>query len=136
MEGGDVLYNTYWIRFARGQTTFEQAVEKSKTLFEEAAQAGAGRIIHLSVVNASPDSRLPYFRGKGQLEEILKGMGIPYAIIRPTLAFCEGDPLLNNMAKALRRFPVVPVFGLGEHQVQPIYARGLTVQAVEAGSRR
>lgn len=29
------------------------------------------------MVNAPPDSRLPYLRGKGQVEEILKGMGYP-----------------------------------------------------------
>ena len=32
------------------------------------------------------------------MEKILKGMGIPYAIIRPTLVFGEGGLLLNNMA--------------------------------------
>ena len=50
-----------------------------------AVRAGIGRIVHFPVANASPDSALPYFRGKGQAEEILqemgKDMGIPYAII-------------------------------------------------------
>ena len=64
------------------------------------------------------------------------GMGIPYSIIRPTLVFGEGDLLLNNMAWALRRFPVFPVFGEGDYQVQPIYAEDLAAQAVAAGSRR
>ena len=34
MEGAGVLYNTYWVRFGRGETTFDQAVENSKTLFD------------------------------------------------------------------------------------------------------
>ena len=62
-------------------------------------------------------------------------MGIPYAIIRPTLVFGEGDLLLNNMAWALRRFPVFPIFGNGEYQVQPMYAGDLAAQPVAAGSR-
>ena len=49
-------------------------------------------------------------------------MGIPYAIIRPTLVFGEGDLLLDNMAWALRCFPVFPVFENGDYKVQPIYA--------------
>lgn len=134
MEGTGVLYNTYWIRFGRGRHTFEQAAENSRTLFEAAAEAGVGRIVHFSVANASSASRLPYFRGKGRVEEILKGMGISYAIIRPTLVFGEGDLLLNNMAWALRRFPVFPVFGKGDYQVQPIFAEDLASQAVAAGS--
>ena len=88
------------------------------------------------MANASSESRLPYFRGKGQVEEILQDMGIPYAIIRPTLVFGEGDLLLNNMAWSLRRFPEFPVFGKGDYQIQPIYAEDPAAQAVEAGSGR
>ena len=104
-------------------------------LLESAARAGVGRIVHFSVANASSDSRLPYFRGKGQVEEILRDTGIPYAIIRPTLVFCQGDLLLNNMAWALRRFPLFPVFGRGDYQVQPVYAEDVAALAVSAGSR-
>ena len=64
MEGGGVLYNTYWIRFGRGRTTFEQAVANSRTLFEAAREAGVGRVVHFSVANDSTESRLPYFREK------------------------------------------------------------------------
>ena len=135
MEGANVLYNTYWIRFGRGRTTFDQAVENSRILYEAAALAGVGRIVHFSVANATTDSKLPYFWGKGQVEEILMGMGNPYTIIRPTLVFGEGDRLLNNMAWALRRFPVFPVFGKGDYQVQPIHAGDLAHLAVAAGSR-
>ena len=135
VQGAGVLYNTYWIRFGRGRTTFDQAVENSRMLFDVAAKADVGRIVHFSVANDSTDSRLPYFRGKGQVEEILQNMGIPYAIIRPTLVFGEGDLLLNNMAWALRRFPVFPVFGSGDYQVQPIYAEDLAAQAVDGGLR-
>ncbi len=136
MEGAGVLYNTYWIRFGRERNTFEQAVENSRVLFDAGADAGVGRIVHFSVANASPDSRLPYFRGKGQVEEILKGMGVSHAIIRPTLVFGEGDLLLNNMAWALRRFPVFPVYGSGDCLIQPVFAEDLAAQAVEAGSGR
>ena len=66
---------------------------------------------------------------------MLKGLGVPYAIIRPTLVFGVGDLLLNNMAWALRRFPVFPVCGNGDYPVQPIYAEDLAAQAVEAGSQ-
>ena len=66
---------------------------------------------------------------------MLKGLGVPYAIIRPTLVFGDGDLLLNNMAWALRRFPVFPVCGSGDYPVQPVYAEDLAAQAVEAGSQ-
>ena len=62
------------------------------------------------------------------------GLGVTYAIIRPTLVFGVGDLLLNNMAWALRRFPVFPVYGSGDYPVQPVYVEDLAAQAVEAGS--
>ena len=135
MEGADVLYNTYWIRFAHGRTTFDRAVENTRTLFKAAKRAGVQRVVHFSVSNVSSESGLPYFRGKAQVEDMLKGLGVPYAVIRPTLVFGDGDLLLNNMAWALRRFPVFPVYGNGDYPVQPIYAEDLAAQAVEAGSQ-
>ena len=48
------------------------------------------------MVSASPESRLPYFRGKGQVEEIIKSMVIPYAVIRPPW-IRRGRPAAENM---------------------------------------
>ena len=135
MRGASVLYNTYWVRFERGQTTFDRAVENSGVLFEAAAKAGISRIVHISVSNASSGSSLPYFRGKGRVEESLKGLGVPYSTIRPTLTFGAGDLLMNNMAWALRRFPFFPICGSGDYPVQPIYAGDLADQAVAAASQ-
>ena len=135
MQGAGVFYNTYWVRYAHGRITFDLAVENTRTLFEAAKRAGVGRIVHFSVTNVSSGSALPYFRGKAQVEAMLVGLGIPYAIIRPTLVFGVGDLLLNNMAWALRRFPVFPVYGNGDYPVQPVYVEDLAAQAVQAGSQ-
>ena len=134
MEGAEVLYNTYWIRFERGDTTFDGAVENSKLLFEAAIDAGISKIVHISVSNPSPNSQLPYFSGKWRVEEALQDSGIPYAIIRPTLVFGKSDLLLNNIAWAIRRFPFFPIYGNGNYQVQPIFAEDLAIQAVAAAS--
>ena len=48
MEGADVFYNTYWMRFARGRITFDRAVENTNTLFMADKRAGVGRIVHFS----------------------------------------------------------------------------------------
>ena len=108
MQGAGVLYNTYWVRFEHGRTTFARAVENTRTLFEAAERAGVGRIVHLSVANASSGSPLPYFKGKRQVEDMLEGLGVPYAIIRPTLVFGLGGLMLNNIAWALSALPVLP----------------------------
>ena len=134
MQRAGVFYNTYWVRHARGRVTFDLAVENTRTLLQAAERAGVGRIVHFSVTDASSGSGLPYFRGKAQVEDKLVDLGIPYAIIRPTLVFGVGD-LLLNMARALRRFPVFPVYGNGDYPVQPVYVEDVAAQAVEAGSQ-
>ena len=79
---------------------------------------------------------MPYIKAKAQTEQTLRRLGTSYAVIRPTLIFGAGDLLLNNMAWALRRFPVFPVFGHGGYSVQPVHAADVAAQAVEAGARR
>ena len=44
-----VLYNTYWIRFERGDSTFARAVENTRLLFRAAARAGVERVGGLAV---------------------------------------------------------------------------------------
>ena len=124
MDRCRVLYNTYGSGSGGGGLPLTRRW-KTRRCCSMRCESRRGQDVHFSVANASTDSRLPYFRGKGQVEEILMGMDIPYAIIRPTLVFGEGDLLLNNMAWALRRFPVSPVFGNGDYKVQPIYAEDL-----------
>ena len=123
MEGAAALYNTYCVRFGGGRGTFDQAVQNARTLFEAAARADVGRMVRFSVANTSPEPRLTYFRGKGLVEEILKDTGIPYAIIRPTLVFGQGDLLLNNMAWCCGVFRSSPFSGAVIIQCSPFMLR-------------
>lgn len=135
LRGATTLYNTYWVRFPRGRVTFEQAVANSKTLFEAAGIAGVRRIVHISVTNASANSPLPYFKGKGEVEEAVARSGLSYAIIRPTLIYGQEDVLLNNIAWFLRRVPVFGIPGDGSYRVQPVSVVDVADLAVFAASQ-
>lgn len=133
LAGVRVLYNTYWVRFEAAGRTFAGAVENSHRLFRCAREAGVGRIVHISITHADPDSPLPYFRGKGEVEASLKETGLPYSILQPALLFGEGDVLLNNIAWMLRRFPLFAVPGRGEYAIRPIHVTDLAALAVQEG---
>lgn len=135
LRGAETLYNTYWIRFPHAGMTFERAVENTRTLFRAAADAGVGRIVHVSVSNPSPDSPYPYFRGKAAVERDLVALGVPYTIVRPTLVFGPEDILVNNIAWILRRFPLFLVPGHGDYRVQPVAVEDVARLAVEAAAR-
>lgn len=126
LEGVSTLYNTYWVRFDRGRTSFEQAIERSRALFTAAQRAGVERIVHLSITNPSISSPLPYFRGKALVEDALAQAGVPYSIVRPTWIFGgDQDVLVNNIAWILRHMPVFTVPGSGAYPVQPVHVEDL-----------
>ncbi len=135
LRGATTLYNTYWVRFPHGQTTFESAIDNTRTLVKAALEAGIRRIVHVSITNASEDSPLPYFRGKGVVERAIMDSGLSYAIVRPTVVFGDEDILINNMAWLLKRFPLFAMFGSGDYRLQPVYVEDLAQIAVDAGQQ-
>ncbi len=135
LQGCDVLYNTYWIRFDHGDRTFARAVANTEVLFDCARSAGVKRIVHISVTGIRENDHLPYFRGKAEQEQLLRESGVPYSIVRPTLVYGREDILVNNIAWTTRRFPLVPIFGDGKYRVQPIFVEDLARIAIESASR-
>jgi NADH dehydrogenase len=135
LRGADTLYNTYWVRFERGRTTFAGAVENSGALFRAAARAGVRRVVQISVANPSEQSPWPYFRGKAEVERLLQGSGLSWAVVRPTVVFGPGDILINNIAWILRRCPLFLVPGDGRYELQPVSVRDTARLAVDAGFR-
>ncbi len=130
-----VLYNTFWVRFDHGASTFARAVESSRALFRAAAEAGVERVVHVSITNPSADSPLPYFRGKAEVESALRETGLSHAILRPAVFFGGRDVLVNNIAWLLRR---LPVFGIapGSYGLQPVHVEDFARLVVEQGASR
>ncbi|HOY57660.1 MAG TPA: NAD(P)H-binding protein [Verrucomicrobiota bacterium] len=131
LRGVRTLVNTYWVRFDHRLFTHGQAVANTKILFAAAKEAGVRRIIHVSITNPDSTSDLPYFRGKAELESSLKGLGVSYCILRPTVLFGKEDVLINNIAWSLRHLPVVGVFGAGDYRLQPVCVDDLAAAAAE-----
>jgi nucleoside-diphosphate-sugar epimerase len=135
LAGVSTLYNTYWVRFDHGASTYANAVEGSRLLFAAARRAGVRRIVHVSITNPTISSPLPYFRGKALVESALAQSGSPYAIVRPTVLFGgERDVLVNNIAWILRRMPVFPVPGDGRYRLQPVHVGDLARLCVQAAA--
>ncbi len=134
MEGAEVLYNTYWVRFNHARFSHAEAVKNTMLLFDAAKRAGVGRIVHVSITNPSEDSPFEYFRGKAVLEKYLMDLGLSYAILRPAVMFGNEDILINNIAWMLRRFPVFGLFGDGRYGIQPIHVEDFAELAAGQGA--
>jgi NADH dehydrogenase len=91
LEGAEVLYNTYWVRFnfsgRKVQFEHNTAVEKHPEIIQRRqGPRVSGVSSHVSIANPSEDSQLEYFSGKAKLEKALSNSGLSYAILRPL--FC------------------------------------------------
>jgi nucleoside-diphosphate-sugar epimerase len=136
MAGAHTLYNTYWVRFAHGSVSHEQAVANSRVLFAAAVSAGVQRIVHVSITNPSLDSADPYFRGKAAVEQALADCGVQsYAVARPAVLFGGDGVLLNNIAWLLRRLPVFAIGGHGDYRLRPVHVDDLAALCVDLGQR-
>jgi uncharacterized protein YbjT (DUF2867 family) len=134
LRGAQCLFNSYWVRFDRGRSTFERAVENSRMLFAAAKDAGVGKIVHISITNPSLDSPLAYFRGKAQVERALQQSGVRHAILRPTVIFGAEGILVNNIAWLARHLPVFAVPGDGSYRLQPVFVEDVAELAIRAAS--
>lgn len=133
LQGVDVLVNTYWVRFDKGDNTQPRAVENTRKLVNAAKAAGVKRIVHISIANPSADSHLPYYWGKAANEKTVIESGLSYAILRPTVLVGGGeDVLINNIAFLLRRFPFFLIPGDGSYKIQPVHVEDLADLAAEA----
>jgi uncharacterized protein YbjT (DUF2867 family) len=131
LRGVDVLVNTYWVRFDKGENTQPRAVENTSKLIRAARAADVKRVVHISITNPSAESHLPYFWGKAANEKTVMESGMSYAILRPTVLVGDEDILINNIAFLLRRFPFFALPGDGSYRLQPVYVDDLAELAVE-----
>ncbi len=120
LRGGEVLYNTYWVRFHHGRVRFGDAVANTRVLMGAARDAGVRKVVHISVSNPAEDSPLDYYAGKARAERAVRESGLAWAIVRPTLVFGQGDILINNIAWLLRRLPLFGIAGRGDYRLQPV----------------
>ncbi|MEE9613651.1 MAG: NAD(P)H-binding protein [Thermodesulfobacteriota bacterium] len=135
LRGASTVYNTYWVRFNHGRTTFGQAVANVQNLIRAAAEAEVKRFVHVSITNPDEDSTSGYLRGKALMERTLKESGLSYAIVRPTVLFGREDILFNNIAWLLRRFPAFAIPGTGDFRLQPVFGEDVARLAVELAGK-
>lgn len=123
-QGVDRVVHLVAIIRERGRATF-QAVNADGTrhMAEAAAQAGVRHFVHMSALGAGPDPRLRYTYSKWLGEEAVRGSGVPWTIIRPSVIFGEGFGFVDRLVQAVRMTPgLVAVPGRGATLFQPIWA--------------
>lgn len=119
--------------------TFERIhVDGTRHVVEAARAAGIEQFIHMSANGARPDNATGYQRTKWEAEQIVQDAGFDHwTIVRPSLLFGAPDPGRPEFASQIlsdlvRPFPILPVFGDGTYQMQPVHVTDVAAGFVQA----
>ena len=102
----------------------------TQALLAACKNAAAGKIVFMSsiAVTGSDVAHYPYAQTKLAAEKAVQDSGLDCVIMRPTIVLGGGAPNWRMLRK-LSCLPVIPLFGGGRAQVQPVdvidVARGL-----------
>jgi NADH dehydrogenase len=120
-----------------GRETFETAhQEGTRRLLEVARQAKVQHIVYISTLGAAPDRIYPFVRSKWLGEGEVRGGGVPYTILRPSLLFGEGDHFLIPLTRLLKLSPYAFIPGHERLRCQPLWVGDLVsclVRTIESG---
>ena len=140
LSGCHVVLHLAAVIRERGSQTFEAVNRRGAEKVAAAAyDAGVGHIVHQSALGADPDPAFAYLSSKWQGEQAIRGSGVPWDVLRPSLLFGIGDGFYTQLVKLIRWNPVVPIPGDGRAMFQPLAIGDLArivVECVEAGPRR
>ncbi len=110
----------------------------TRNVVEEARAEQIPTFIHMSANGASPDGTSAYQRSKWAGEQHVIDAGFDHwTIFRPSIVF--GDPGADRtefasrlLQQLVRPFPVLPLFGDGSFQIQPISVDDVAAAFVQA----
>lgn len=120
-DGCDAVAHCAGINREIGDQTFRRVhVEGTRAVVEAARRAGIGRIVMVSFLRARPDCGSRYHESKWAAEEIIRGSGIPYTIVKSGMIYGRGDHMIDHVTRAVRTLPFFWTVGFRERTVRPV----------------
>lgn len=128
-----------------GVTFRRMHVEATRAVVDAAKGMGVRRYVHMSALGARPDGASEYHRTKWEAEEYVRGSGLEWTIIRPSMIHGPRGEFMRMEADWARgkRAPYffMPYFGRGmlgtggAGKVQPVYVNDVARAFVDAIER-
>lgn len=97
----------------------------TENLMRAAKEAGVERVVLLSGLGTRPAPAGSYMATRWAMEEAVRGGGIPWQILQPSVLFGDGAEFVAALARLARTSPVLPVLGSGELRFQPLWIEDL-----------
>ena len=133
MDGAVACVNLVAVFHERGRQKFAAVhVGGARNVAEAAAAQGVERFVHISGINASPESTSRYARTRGEGEAVVREFVPSATILRPSIIFGSEDAFFNKFGAMAAMAPVLPLIGGGGTKFQPVYVGDVARAAVTA----
>ena len=121
VESASVVVNLVGILAERRAGDF-QAMHATgpATIARLAAEAGVGKLVHVSAIGADPASPSRYAMSKAAGEAAVMAAFPGATILRPSVVFGPEDQFFNRFGAIARMLPFMPVIS-GATRMQPVY---------------
>jgi len=117
----DAVAHCAGINRETGNQTFARVhIEGTHAVVAAAKRAGVRKIVLLSFLRARPDCGSPYHESKWAAEEIVRGSGLDYTVIKAGMIYGRGDHMLDHLSHSLHTLPLFATVGLREKPIRPL----------------
>ncbi len=119
--GCDAVAHCAGINRELGAQTYDRVhVAGTRAVIEAAQRAGVRKIVFMSFLRARPDCGSRYHESKWACEELVRGSGLDFTIVKAGMTYGRGDHMLDHLSHALHTFPIFLTVGLREKPVRPL----------------
>jgi len=118
--GCEVVVHCAGINRELGRQTYQRVhVEGTRHVVEAARQAGARKIVLISFLRARPRCGSAYHESKWAAEEIVRGSGLEYTVLKCGVIYGKGDHMLDHLGHAFHTFPLFAFVGFKDKPIRP-----------------
>ena len=101
-------------------------VDATERVIYAARKASVKKILLVSYLNARPHKNSKYHQSKWEAEELVRGSGLDYTILKPGMIYGAGDHMISHINRALSLTPFFSPVGIFSKKVSPIYVDDMT----------
>ena len=121
MQGCDTLVNVASLGFGHAEN-----------IVKSAQAAGIQRAIFISTTAIFTKLNSHSKRTRLAAEATIQNSGLGYTILRPTMIYgSQRDRNMFRLIRLLQRFPLIPIFGKGDHLQQPVFVDDVATAIIQ-----
>lgn len=115
--------------------------EATERVVKFSKQTGVRKIVYLSAAGTRANAPSRYHQGKWRAEEAIRGSGLAWTILRPSVIFGPDDnpdvkkpiEFVTELVRVFRETPMIcPVLGPGTNKLQPVWRGDVATAVVRA----